>query len=77
MERVVSEQLGVGNRVPTFFMNATVKSDRGMRAMVRTDVRCYHVGIGLWEPPINVSMVVVGRGIHIVGYNLLAIKSID
>ena len=34
------------------------------------------VGIGLGEPSMDVSMVVVSRGIHVVGYNLLAIKSI-
>ena len=36
-----------------------------------------NVGIGLGEHTMNVSMVVAGRGKHVVGYNLLAIKSID
>ena len=35
------------------------------------------VGIGLGEHPMDVSMVGDGRGIHVFGYNWLAIKSID
>ena len=34
------------------------------------------VGMMLWEPPMGVPMVVVDRGKHVVGYSLLAIKSI-
>ena len=32
------------------------------------------VGIGVGEHTMNVSMVANSRGIHVVGYNLLAIK---
>ena len=53
-------------------------SQRGHPRSVSTSHRDVTiVGIGLWEHPMDVSMVVVGRGKHVVGYSLLAIKSID
>ena len=45
--------------------------------LISTEFNVVAVGMGLWKPPMDVSMVVVGRGIHVLGYNLLAIKSID
>ena len=77
MERCFLVRTGVGYGEPTVFMNATNAVERdGMRAMDRTHVRCYHVGKGTWKPSMSVPMVVVGRGKHVVGYSLLAIKSI-
>ena len=46
------------------------------QAQIKIETDVTSVGKGLWEPSMGVPMVVVGRGIHAVGYTLLAIKSI-
>ena len=56
-------------------INATISAIRIVAG--RKDSLAASVGIGVGEHTMNVSMVAASRGIHVVGYSLLAIKSID